>query len=226
MQVNLLKKHAVLLAGLFLLGLGACTEIPVSGFKPISPKLKMGGPLEGAVISWPQVESLNPTLAWQPFPGTHEVPAVALQMKDIPRTSKYIDVENGLIPFRRWQFIEADLTRVSDVRYDLRIWEVQGKRKGDLVYDRKRLETTSHRIAKRLKPDTKYLWTVRARFLLDGNPRVSEWSIMMHAAPPARRPPGYPEECWSYWGPGCTLRYMSRAGGTIFPRLLYRFKTP
>jgi hypothetical protein len=66
--------------------------------------------------------------------------------------------------------------RVTDVRYDLRVWEAVDDMRGPLVYERDGLHETTHRVEARLPPGTRYLWTVRARFLLDGKVRTTQWS--------------------------------------------------
>lgn len=118
-------------------------------------------PATGLVVGSPElpvVDSLQPTLRWQAFPR----------------------------PEDRRTLGEAAVNRVSNVTYDLRIWwswhcqvwpdspfDVDGH---DTWYSRDGLTRPFHRIEAPLKPSGKYCWTVRARFTIDGHPRMTEWS--------------------------------------------------
>ncbi len=45
------------------------------------------------------------------------------------------------------------------------------------VYSRAGIPAPSHTLEETVQPSTKYFWTVRARFELDGQPRVTEWGV-------------------------------------------------
>ncbi len=45
------------------------------------------------------------------------------------------------------------------------------------VYARAGIPAPSHTLEEAVQPSTKYFWTVRARFELDGQPRVTEWGV-------------------------------------------------
>jgi len=89
---------------------------------------------------------------------------------------------------------------INDVRYDFRIYRgrpiitsytskvldmfsgntypaSQYITSRELVYSRDGLITTSHEIDTTLEPCSWYFWTVRASFQLNGNPRVTDWSV-------------------------------------------------
>jgi hypothetical protein len=66
---------------------------------------------------------------------------------------------------------------VSDVTYELRVWKTVSGYSGDLVYVRDGLLDPFHQLADPLQPGTKYLWTVRAHFTLDGRRWVTEWGM-------------------------------------------------
>jgi len=105
--------------------------------------------------SFSQVDSLQPMLRWEAFPR----PA---------------DLEGDR---DRW------LSRIRDVTYDLRIWKV-GRAlplwyPGELIYSKSTLPMPTHMIEVRLEPTTRYLWSVRARFDLDGQQRVTEWGVLL-----------------------------------------------
>jgi hypothetical protein len=63
------------------------------------------------------------------------------------------------------------------VTYDVRVWRAETGYPVELVYEREALPETSHRIEQTLSPSTDYLWTVRARFEVDGQPRRSDWAV-------------------------------------------------
>lgn len=79
-------------------------------------------------------------------------------------------------PLLKWEAFPwaHDMTpseRFSEIVYDLKIYEYEGP----LIYTRNGLKKSEHKIEKLLKINTRYLWTVRARFKLDGKPRFTEW---------------------------------------------------
>jgi hypothetical protein len=100
--------------------------------------------------------------------------------------------------------LQADKTgalgRIQNVTYDLRIWRAEGSIPGvcrpwlpaygsdaaggpcvypaQLVYARAGLPNPFHTVESSLSPSTIHLWAVRARFQLDGQPRVTEWSVL------------------------------------------------
>lgn len=80
-------------------------------------------------------------------------------------------------PFRHPQGPAATATTASLVTYDLRIWRAESGHPVTLVYDREGLPETSHRLEHALDRATDYLWSVRARFYVEGNARVSEWAV-------------------------------------------------
>ncbi len=99
---------------------------------------------------------------------------------------KFVEVES-LTPTLRWQTIgqvlmekeerRIDLATLSDITYELRIWETATEYSGDLVYSRTGLKRPFHMVEEALAPGQKYLWTVRAHFLLNGKKRMSEWGL-------------------------------------------------
>lgn len=100
--------------------------------------------------SFVEVDSLQPTLRWESFPR----------------------------PQDREANREGLLSRIRNVTYDLKIWRVENDYPVELIYTRQGLPEPSHRIEAPLAPCTKYFWTIRARFTLDGHTRVTEWGVM------------------------------------------------
>lgn len=193
----------------------------ISGFKPISPIQETT--IDKPKVGWPEVDSLQPTLAWEPFPGVDERPAG--DFKDIPRKTQPQSGPIGLTSYLKWPFVEVDMRKVSNITYELRIWEVQNDSRGPLVYQRRDIPKPSHTIETKLKPESRYLWTVRAHFLLDGHPRVTGWSMLANVQILPTN--AYPEECRNYFsGYECTVQYAVRLWGDIPAAFLYRFQTP
>ncbi|MES2480877.1 MAG: hypothetical protein V4609_02675 [Pseudomonadota bacterium] len=111
---------------------------------------------------WATVDDLKPTFRWQAFP------------RDVDLAAD-----------------RATMQRVRDVEYDLVIaqWEDGGVNR--VVYRRSALAANAHQIETALDPATRYLWTVRARFRLDGRAYVTAWAerggLATGSDPPARQ---------------------------------------
>lgn len=140
------------------------------GLLPLQPgpMFLAAPPFRGAL---PKVGESSPVLRWEAFPRRQDQ-----------------DHDLGGV-----------LHRIGEVCYDLRIWTSVGGGPGDLVYERTglRLEARTeepeppsegeprrpavafveHRVACVLAPATEYLWSVRARFTLDGEGRAIRWSM-------------------------------------------------
>lgn len=132
----------------------------------------------GARVVFAEVDSLQPTLRWESFPRPQDQEA---------------DKE-GL------------LGRIANVTYDLRIW--RNDCPAEVAYSRQGLPTASHTIEDPLEPSAKYFWSIRARFELEGHPRVAEWGLSELPWPPGPSP--------------CKLASMGRIPDPNY----YRFKTP
>lgn len=139
----------------FRVSTGGLPRGEVCGLKPIAPRtLYRFGPYESGP---PHVDSLRPRLVWESFP----------RRKDAEDDTTNI------------------LARVSEVRYDLRIWNSEHGGPGDVVYQRTGLTLTAkegtvdHRMETPLAAESSYLWSVRARFTIDGKERVTRWAYDM-----------------------------------------------
>lgn len=93
-------------------------------------------------------DSLQPTLRWEAFPRPEDLKADKA----------------------------GRLAAVRNPTYELRIWRAEDNLPAELVYARSGLPEPVHTLEIVLAPDTRYLWTIRARFQLNGEPRVTEWS--------------------------------------------------
>lgn len=99
------------------------------------------------------VNSFQPVLRWEEF----------------PRSRDRVEDQEGLAG------------RISEVQYEVRVWR-RGRSDfrpgspfaGDLVYARRNLPATTHKIEVALEPGW-YLWTVRAWYLLNGMQCVTDW---------------------------------------------------
>jgi hypothetical protein len=165
--MNPTRHRIVILLGLALTALAsACAKAhPAEGLRPL-PLLMFGeAPTR-------QAESLQPLLQWESFPRRVDLSAA----------------RNG------------SLGHVQNVTYEVRIWRAEspiagpcapfpsfapdafGKGPcvfpGDVAYARAGLVTPIHTVDSPLAPDTVYLWSVRAHFVLDGEPRVTQWSVL------------------------------------------------
>jgi hypothetical protein len=92
-------------------------------------------------------DDLAPLLSWKSFPRESDVSVVPEEMK-----------------------------RVKNVRYELLVGSGGNGETPDVFYHAEGLAETSHRVPLRLEPNTRYFWSVRARFVLDGRMRVTDWA--------------------------------------------------
>jgi hypothetical protein len=85
----------------------------------------------------------------------------------------------SLQPLFRWEPVPRNFDLVlgdgpgeaQRIRYDFRIYDATG-----VLYERVGLTEPMHVLEIRLGPCENYRWTVRARFVLDGAPRATEWT--------------------------------------------------
>jgi hypothetical protein len=106
---------------------------------------------ERDLLGYPLVESLQPTLEWEPLPRPRD---------QVPEH-------------------EVLLARIENVSYDLRIWEARDGHPEQLVYDRVGLREPRHRLEYTLAPATQYFWSFRARYSLDGKPQATRWAFSL-----------------------------------------------
>lgn len=90
-----------------------------------------------------------------------------------------------LQPSLRWQAFapkeaEGSEPAISGVTYEVRVWEAFHEAPGKLVYVREGLLEPSHTLQEPLKVATNYFWSVRARFMLGGKPRVTDWGLQRY----------------------------------------------
>ena len=95
-------------------------------------------------------------------------PMVASQIFD---RVDLVPIVTSLQPTLRWEVFKGDA-----VTYDLMLWRAADRNLGNLVYSRERLTQPQHTVEIPLDPQTRYFWTVRARFSANGRTKVTEWS--------------------------------------------------
>lgn len=132
---------------------GAGVPAPSDLLRPEYPPLRKCGLLCGAAdhtypgFTFPETETL-PTLRWAPL--------------------------------REREDLQLDPGRVTNISYDLKLYGAERAKTwwvpGRTVYERKALPSPSHTLEFPLEQCKRYMWTVRARFELDGQPRVTEWT--------------------------------------------------
>ena len=156
--------------------------VTVFGLWPEEPPLRYK-PFDvwtgGNCYVWPRLDSAQPVLRWQPF----------------PRPADLASDTDGL------------LTQIESVSYDLRIWQGRDEHQmtENLAYAREALPNPFHQVEVLLPRRSWFFWSVRARFELNGQTRVTEWSRIQSPEPGKRSPPqrgwyNYPDSrCFRFY---------------------------
>jgi hypothetical protein len=170
--------------------------IRVFGFQPLQPPFT----IENRFAS---VWSLTPTLKWQPstlMAGDHTISSMRYDLA----------IWKAINPYH------ADSDSFSDARFSRgNVWVSVDAL--EIAYERQDLTETSHTVETALEPGTEYAWSVRARFDLNGETRVSEWSLVMMPEPLSYVTHG---------GRAYSSREHARLTGQIPSYALYYFITP
>lgn len=132
-------------------------------------------------------QSIRLILLFSIISGCGGVPVVGLRPEYPPLEKSAFAVHTDFVevdspqPTFKWQSFprpEDDLAdRVYDVTYELRIWATIPGPSGKLRYARDGLEQPTHKLEKPLEPSSQYFWSVRTRFMIDGESRVIEWGM-------------------------------------------------
>jgi hypothetical protein len=130
-------------------------------------------------IYFTEVDSLQPVLRWETFPP------------------------------EKMQSDEEQMCKIRHITYDLKVWLSVNDSPSSVIYLRRDLPEPQDKIDQPLLPCARYFWTVRARFLVDGKERVSEWGI----------------SAWPYLR-GVYRDEFIRRSPVVPPPNLYRFETP
>jgi hypothetical protein len=129
----------------------SCGREPVTGLIPKYPPVKVKS--FSLFSEFVEVDSLRPTFQWQPF------------------------LPSAIAPFKEIAITEA----IENITYELRIWRTAAGELSKLVYERRDLKSPCHRLETSLSPDTRYYWSVRAHFKLNGRPCLTQWSLAGYA---------------------------------------------
>ena len=84
-----------------------------------------------------------------------------------------------------------EMARAKNITYDLVLTRESDLFPTEAVYRREGLTENTHDLETPLMPDTRYFWTVRARFELDGRRRVTEWGSYRYEASDRFTSPSY-----------------------------------
>ena len=150
---------------------------------------------------FPVIATRTPTLEWEAFP-------------------RVIDQHARYAPL---------LSKVSNIRYDLRIWKVVSDIPPQLVYERKALTVPTHTLDQPLESGTRYFWSIRARFEINGKTRATRWGCyrtpMIDVTGTHIKPPASPATLVGVIAVGgayrdpCTMDFIPTTH-------YYRFETP
>ncbi len=132
-------------------------------------------------------QSISILLVFAILSGCGGVSVVGLHPKYPPLEKKafathceFVEVDS-LQPTFQWQSFPRPsddfADKVQDVTYELRIWTTIQGPSGKLRYSRDGLKLPSHKLEEAMEPSIQYLWSVRARFMIDGDMRVTEWGM-------------------------------------------------
>jgi len=92
----------------------------------------------------------------------------------------FVEVDS-LQPTFHWQTFprpkDSLSGKVQEVTYEFRIWTMTPGESGKVRYARSGLKSPYHKVEEPLEPSSKFFWSVRARFLIDGQVRVTEWGL-------------------------------------------------
>jgi hypothetical protein len=105
------------------------------------------GLVDLSFLIWRKVDSAQPELRWETFPRQRDLEAAP-----------------------------AEMARVKNVAYDVVVAREHDMAAAEVVYRRERIASNAHTLETALQSARRYLWSVRARFELDGHQYVTEWA--------------------------------------------------
>lgn len=84
----------------------------------------------------------------------------------------------------KWSPLPSSLQSIkdqlADISYDFRIYEAEYEGEqflpSKLIYQKRNIQKPQHKVDSSLNLCGRYFWTARARFMLNGHPRVTEWA--------------------------------------------------
>ena len=151
-----------------------CVEKPyesffIVGLKPEAPRTDRES----------QLDTLRPTFRWESFPRAKDLveldPRGGARMAAVSYELRLWKVGKVISEARMAHESTARIGVAADYTYSWR-HECQDTDPGELVYTKQGLVNPEHTLETPLQPNSRYFWTVRAHFTLDGKRRVTEWS--------------------------------------------------
>ncbi len=156
-----MKRLCISIKGIILvalaLSLAGCAERNITiGLRPEYPKsykrVWPGFPIASADNIFTEIDTIEPVFRWDSFPKKKDLESKKQELHEV-------------------------LARITDIKYDLKIFRAENEYPDELVYSKQGLPEPFHKIEKPLESCTKYFWSVRARFKLDNKTRVTGWSV-------------------------------------------------
>lgn len=102
----------------------------------------------------PEINEVKPQLAWESFPQPWDV---SMSDQRMPGNVSY-EIEIYSTKFKKQKFMVIP-------QYEIK----------QLVYHRDNIKQPQHKVEIELDPCTTYFWRVRAKFNMEGVPRITEW---------------------------------------------------
>jgi len=185
-----MRLRCVLIFAVWLFVTSCSMKAPVFGLRPEYPKNHINPWADRSQIVFVEVDSLQPTLRWESF----------------PRPQDFRENKEGMLHL------------IRNVTYDLKIWSAKGDYPYAIICSKQGLRDPCYKLEEPLEPCSKYFWTIRARFEIDGKVRVTEWGISQR---------GIPHYIDYHMDLGINSSLALGRRSPIVPNLaLYRFKIP
>lgn len=138
-------------------------------------------------VAWIATACATAPVPMSPWEKRPRIPVLGLRPTAPPPVRGYL-VVGSVEPRLEWEAFAPpdDAAATAGVTYDLRVWRADPNTPSgwprryfpaELVYERRELSEPAHQLMEPLYPRTKYLWSVRARFQLDGEVRATRWSL-------------------------------------------------
>jgi hypothetical protein len=155
-----------------LLTIGCANQHHVIGLKPEPPFVRSELLSSTQQVPERAVDSLRPTFSWERFPRTLDRQELSGQISTVTYELRLWKVGReftGAPHESPWIGTE------TDYKYSWK-YGCRDTDPGELVYARQGLDQPVHTLETPLQPNSRYFWTVRAHFTLDGQRRATEWS--------------------------------------------------
>jgi hypothetical protein len=106
------------------------------------------------------------------------------------KTDSYADFKrarlNSTTPELSWDFVllgdDSHLPAQPDIDNESITWDIRIQRGDEIDYERHALPAQTHTLEEELETCSDYAWSVRPRYLLEGDVRVGEWMVVSSAS--------------------------------------------